>query len=170
MLIRTLAALACCSSVIAISSAQERRDPHQVDYIKDIRSLPDPVWQAELRERAPWRTFLAAHPLWTVEFNEGTAKPRRAFGPPIEVAGSTAEEKATNFIATELARFGVSADELVHQVTAPAKTSPTCISINPMPTFRCCSAAPWSSWMLKDASSLSAPMCMVPSPPTWSLY
>ena len=57
----------------------------------------------------------------TVEFNEGTGMPRRAFGPPITVAGATAEEKALTFMGTELAAFHMPVGELVLGKVAPAK-------------------------------------------------
>lgn len=121
MLIRTLAILACGVFFFGPSSAQEVRDPATVNYITDIRQMPDITWQAELRTRASWREFVTAHPLWNVEFNESSGMPRQAFGPGIVVAGATSEEKAMNFITTELERFGVPVNELVHQITNPGK-------------------------------------------------
>ena len=121
MILRTLFACACAAFIFPAVHAQDRHDPAEINYIKDIRQVLDPVWQADMRDRAPWRTFLAAHPLWTVEFNEASAMPRRAFGPPIDVAGGTPEEKAMNFITAELAPFGVPVSEMVHVSSAPAK-------------------------------------------------
>ncbi len=95
-------------------------DPLQVNYIKDIGRLPDVAWQADLRQGQAWSAFVASHPLWVVEFNEESGKPRRAFGPPIEVVGSTPEEKAMAFIAAELDRFGIPMADLVHQHTGRA--------------------------------------------------
>lgn len=78
----------------------------------EIRLLKEPVrsanadLQGQLLTEMPWRSFLAAHPGWHVEFNETSGTPHRAFGPGIGVAGNTPEEKALAFIATELGRFG----------------------------------------------------------------
>jgi hypothetical protein len=90
-----------------------------VTYIKDPQRVPDAAWQAELRERTPWQQFIAAHPQWSVEFNEASGKPRRAFGPPIATAGNTPEERALHFIASALAPFGIPLNELVHLATLP---------------------------------------------------
>lgn len=91
---------------------QHHPDPAQVGFVKEPARLPDVTYQAELRQGEAWRTFLLEHPLWTVEFNESSGLPRKAFGPPIAVSGSNAEEKARAFIDSELSRFGVAADAL----------------------------------------------------------
>lgn len=126
MNVRTLLALSSALLLGGSASSQthidgEGRDPAEVNFIKDIRRMPDVAWQAELRGGGAWSGFLAQHPLWTVEFNEGTGMPRRAFGPPITVAGVTAEEKALAFMGTELAAFHVPLGELVLGKVAPAK-------------------------------------------------
>jgi len=90
-----------------------------VTYIKDPQRLPDATWQSELRERSPWQQFLNAHPQWSVEFNEASGKPRRAFGPPIATSGSTPEERALDFIGSALAPFGIPQNELVLLATIP---------------------------------------------------
>jgi hypothetical protein len=92
-----------------------------VTYIKDAQRLPDATWQNELREQASWQEFIGAHPQWSVEFNEASGKPRRAFGPPITTQGDTPEERAQDFIATALAPFGIPQDELVHLATIPTE-------------------------------------------------
>jgi len=84
----------------------------------EIRLFKEPVRSADmdLQERLllaqPWRSFVADHPGWYVEFNETSGTPHRAFGPAIAVAGNNAQEKASTFIATELERFGVRAEML----------------------------------------------------------
>ena len=98
-------------------------DPRTTDitFIKDRRVLTHAAWQAELRQGQAWSGFVAQHPGWTVEFNESTGKPRRAFGPGIPVAGATPVDKALIFAEQQLAAFELPLGELVHRATAPAK-------------------------------------------------
>lgn len=126
MTLRTLFLLPSIALLIGSTTAQSSidgsdRDRVEVNFIKDIRRMPDIALQAELRQGQAWTNFLGQHPQWTVEFNEGTGKPRRAFGPGIEVSGGSLEEKAMNFITAELTAFGVPVGELVHQKTLPSK-------------------------------------------------
>jgi hypothetical protein len=112
-----LAALALPCSAIA----QFPRSGTAVTFIKDGNRPLDITYQHELRQSAAWQAFLADHPGWVVEYNEASRMPRKAFGPPIEVAGATPLEKAIAFLEAELARFGLPVAELVHQGTFPAK-------------------------------------------------
>jgi len=108
-----LAALSLLSA-----SAQQRFGP-EVELLKAPVPVPDAAYQRALRQSSAWSVFAAAHPKWSVEFDEASGKPHRAFGPPIATVGATPEERALNFIAAELGRFGVPAAELVHSTTAP---------------------------------------------------
>ena len=101
------------------ATGQSGRVPVEVNYIKDIRAVPDMERQKELREGAGWRAFITEHPGWMVEFNEQSGMPRRAFGPPIPTNGGSAEERAMNFINAEFERFAVPIAELVAMSTAP---------------------------------------------------
>lgn len=103
------------SAILALgisAMGQHHADPARVGFIKDIGRVPDITYQAQLRAGESWGSFLAEHPLWTVEFNESSGMPRKAFGPPIIVAGGSDAEKAFGFITDELGRFGVPAEEL----------------------------------------------------------
>ncbi len=112
-----LAAAVCMlgSSVIAQSSVPKE----EVTFISDARQLPDREYQTELRHRNAWSHFKAQHPRWSVEFNEASAMPRRAFGDPITVAGSDLQAKALAFLATELEAFDLPLSELTTGTIAP---------------------------------------------------
>ncbi len=103
----------CLLAIGGSASAQSNAAGREVTYIKDIRQLPDADWQAQLRQGNAWSDFAAQHPQWVVEFNEASGLPRRAFGPPILASGSTPEERAMNFITSELEAFELPLDELV---------------------------------------------------------
>ncbi len=93
------------------------QSPFQVNKVVERAQHTDPDRQRELRQRNAWREFEAQHANWSVEFNESSGKPHRAFGAPIAVAGSDPQEKAITFISDHLAPFGVPADGLVHRST-----------------------------------------------------
>jgi Zn-dependent metalloprotease len=88
-----------------------------VNAILEKPQIADPHRQQELRKGNEWRSFIADHQGWAVEFNEASGKPHRAFGPPIATSGSSAEARAMQFISQHLDRFGVPEDELVHTGT-----------------------------------------------------
>lgn len=98
---------------------QERTPAEEVTFITNIRRVPDRDRQVELRSWSGWPVFKAAHPRWSAEFNEETGLPRRAYGDPIATSGSSAEERARNFLAAELAPYQLPMAELVHAGTAP---------------------------------------------------
>lgn len=102
----------------------QRSVKEEVAFLDKAAHIPDMSRQQELLHAPAWRSFVASHPLWNVEFNTSSGKPRRAFGPPIHVAGATAEEQARSFIAQDLAVFGIPAEGLIHASTiAGAKTT-----------------------------------------------
>ena len=100
------------------SFAHVHVDPWQVNFLRQQRQGPDVHRQEQLRMGPAWQVFRAAHPRWSVEFNEASGKPHRAFGPGIPVAGSTPEAQAMQFIQQELLPFGIPVDDLVHRGTA----------------------------------------------------
>ena len=79
MAFRTL--ICSCVALLALlpAGAQSPRDPAEVSFITDIHGVPDAMVQADLRSSDAWREFLAAHPRWSVEFNESSGMPRMAF-------------------------------------------------------------------------------------------
>jgi len=84
----------------------------EVRYIKNNKRVPDADYQKELRNSVAWQSFLQKNGPWQVIFNEQNAKPHRAFGPPIQVSGSDASDKALNFINNELTDFNIPVNEL----------------------------------------------------------
>lgn len=100
--------------------AQSSGNNEEISFIKDPKRVPDRDRQAELRSQLGWAQFKSQHPKWSVEFNENSGMPRRAYGTPITVSGANLEEKARTFIATELAGFLPPLDEMVLQMVAPA--------------------------------------------------
>ncbi|MBX2979094.1 MAG: hypothetical protein KF905_07360 [Flavobacteriales bacterium] len=99
--------------------AQYRLPESHVSYIKDPQRQPDMDRQVELRELPAWQQFRAAYPTWAVEFNEASAKPHRAYGPPINTSGSTPEERAMDFITARLLPFGIPLADLVPMASTP---------------------------------------------------
>lgn len=69
--------------------------------------------QQRLRSGAKWQTFLNSHGTWYVHFNEISGMPHRAYGTPLEVAGTTLQEKAIHFAQEELTAFSIPTGELV---------------------------------------------------------
>ena len=73
---------------------------------------PDISLQEELRNHHAWKNFLSHNGDWWVVFNEENRKPHRAYGTPISVAGSNAEQRAMNFILGHLSEFKIPVSEL----------------------------------------------------------
>jgi len=111
--------LFCLAAAGHLAFAQSAPQGKEFTFIKDAGRLPDAAWQSELRERDAWRDFSAAHPGWAVEFNEASGKPVRAYGRPVATNGSTAEQRAMDFITGRLASFGLPIGELAHLSTLP---------------------------------------------------
>lgn len=102
------------SAMVAMAQRPTEQNAHAaVTFVKDRKQLPDMQWQAQLRNRPAWKAFIAAHPGWVVEFNEGSGLPRRAFGPGIPITGSDAVDQAMRFLTDELTAFHLPIDELV---------------------------------------------------------
>jgi hypothetical protein len=54
--------------------------------------------QMTLSNSSVWKSFQLAHPKWTSHFSERTGMPTKAFGNPIDVAGSNDSERAISFL------------------------------------------------------------------------
>ena len=108
---------ACTGPLLAQSTTQKE----EVTYISDIRQVPDREWQSELRQRNGWRQFKSMHSRWSVEFNEASGMPRRAYGDPIPVGGSDPQARAIEFLSSMADGFDLPLHELVPAGTAPTK-------------------------------------------------
>ncbi len=115
-LISAFSFLLLAPAVLAQSSGVNE----EITFIKDPQRVPDRGRQAELRAQQAWEQFKTAHPKWSVEFNESTGMPRRAYGTPIEMSGANLEEKARSFIGTEISGFRPPMEELALLSVAPA--------------------------------------------------
>lgn len=93
-------------------------DKNEVRFIKNPKRTPDAAYQEQLRNRANWQQFLQENGTWYVIFNEENAKPHKAFGKPIPMAGADARAKAENFINTKLSGFNIPVSELNYITTA----------------------------------------------------
>ena len=113
--------LACLFLANVPAIGQQAHQREEITYISNIRQTPDLEWQAELRHGAPWRQFKTQHPRWSVEFNEATGMPRRAYGDPIMFGTGSQAEQAIAFLSNALPGFDVPADELVLSAVAPTK-------------------------------------------------
>jgi Zn-dependent metalloprotease len=102
-------------SLYANGDPQYYRDPLEIRLINGTKQY-DLVYQQLLREQTNWQQFLANHGTWYVHFNEENALPHRAYGQPIPVTGTSAEEKAMNFVINHLQVFGINPDELSEPV------------------------------------------------------
>lgn len=117
---KTLLFFPLTAALIAGSSfAQNPVRTEEVTFIKDPRRLPDRDRQVELRGWGAWPAFKLNHPRWTAEFNEETGLPRRAYGDPIEVGGTSPVERAMAFLSSEFAAYRLPLEELVVTATAP---------------------------------------------------
>ena len=83
-------------------------DPLEVRMLP-LNEDPEPESQRALRVESGWNDWAMDHPRWRSIMSEATGLPHRAFGPAIEIEGSTVAEKAAAFAASELASFGVEA-------------------------------------------------------------
>lgn len=88
------------------------RNPNEKTYVPDIHWMPNKNYQAELRSLAPWKNFITRNGNWWVLFNEENRKPHRAFGTPIATTGTDAQDRAMNFITTELVDFKIPVSSL----------------------------------------------------------
>ncbi len=102
--------LACC--LISLS-AFAGNPSEKITHIKYGNRLPNSTVQKKLRETESWKQFSSQHPHWNVVFDETTGKPHRAYGPGIQVSGSTALERAKNFISSNLSGYAINLNELV---------------------------------------------------------
>jgi len=86
-------------------------DIHEVRF---MQSKPyDVTVQQSLRELPAWKQFQEAHGNWYVHFNETSGMPHRAYGQPLQVSGTDAQDKAIQFAQTELAAFQIPTSDLV---------------------------------------------------------
>lgn len=106
------------SAVIAspggITSSYDRSE---VRYITNNKRLPDQIYQAELRSRSNWQSFLQHNGTWYVTFNEENARPHRAYGQPVQVFGASVEDRAISFINGKLSGFNIPVSSLQHTST-----------------------------------------------------
>jgi hypothetical protein len=107
-----VAAMVASSVAIAGGNLHSNDRSAEVTFIKDNKRMPDVSYQAHLRQSAPWQNYLQSHGTWYVTFNEENAKPHRAYGKPIQTAGSDAQSKALNFINNFLTDFDIPVGEL----------------------------------------------------------
>ena len=80
---------------LIMSSSMAQQNPPSVEVSFIAKALP-PIsseYQRELRDQNAWRTFSAAQPKWSVEFNESSGRPHRAYGPGIPTSGGTVQER-----------------------------------------------------------------------------
>ena len=103
--------------MLPFTSAQQNSTSLEVNFIKKALPPSSPEFQAELRERNAWRTFVSAQPRWSVTFNEASGMPHRAYGPGIPTTGGSLQERVSNFMGTELIRFGVDPSSLAVSYT-----------------------------------------------------
>ncbi|MCB0785767.1 MAG: hypothetical protein KDC02_16380 [Flavobacteriales bacterium] len=96
---------AFCAIPAVNATSGDRPPAKEVTFIDASHRAPDLLWQQELRDRPEWQSFKARNGAWYVEYNEASHTPHRAYGKPIPVAGATPEDRATNFLQTELSGF-----------------------------------------------------------------
>ncbi len=94
-------------------------DPLEKRYIKDNKVKPDVSYQAELRKSTAWQNFRKSNNNnWSVEFNESTQLPHRAYGEPIQASGNNPEAAAMNFINTNLNEWHLPVGDLKLQTVS----------------------------------------------------
>ncbi|MEO8069467.1 MAG: T9SS type A sorting domain-containing protein [Flavobacteriales bacterium] len=112
-LITLLAALGGSSLLATATNPVSGPVPREVTFITDAKRLPDVTRQAQLRALPAWQQFKQQHGAWAVEFNEATGLPHRAYGRPIATTGNSPEERALEFLSTELGGYALPVNELV---------------------------------------------------------
>ncbi len=74
--------------------------------------------QAQLSKSAAWQGFSQKHGNWSVQWNEATRTPHRAFGPSIQISGysaiteSNVQDAAGRFLSENSALLGVDVEKL----------------------------------------------------------
>ena len=102
---------------VAAVAAQSAVDRAEVRLASQAPVVPDVQRQLDLRDHPLWTAFLTDHPHWQVEFNAGTGMPHRAYGPPVQTAPGTEEERALEFLQPWLSAAGVGPTDIRHQAT-----------------------------------------------------
>lgn len=92
-------------------------DPLKVTFIKNPHKSHDLAYQQQLRNNTAWNEFFARNGNWSVLFNEENQMPHKAFGSPIQMAGSDVKSRAERFLNTELSGFGIQQNQLVFRST-----------------------------------------------------
>ncbi|MBP7450772.1 MAG: hypothetical protein KA817_12115, partial [Flavobacteriales bacterium] len=82
------------AAFLATVAAQPAMDRAEVRLASNAPLVPELQRQLDLRDHPIWTAFLTDHPHWQVEFNAGTGMPHRAYGPPVQTAPGTEEERA----------------------------------------------------------------------------
>ncbi|MGY8941318.1 MAG: hypothetical protein ACKVJH_04720 [Flavobacteriales bacterium] len=101
-----LAALFFSMALAAQINHESVIDPLEIR-LERIEEDPTETQQRLLRESSAWGTWSVQHPRWRAIMSNTTGLPHRAFGPAMEVPGSSLEEKAQHFISNSLTAFGV---------------------------------------------------------------
>ncbi|MBI4931522.1 MAG: T9SS type A sorting domain-containing protein [Bacteroidetes bacterium] len=110
------------SAAFASSNFVANDTRYEVRYITDNKRVPDDSYQTLLRKSSAWKSFYDNNPSWSVLFNEENQKPVMAYGEPIPVSGATVQDKALNFINTQLLSFKLPlADLSLKSVTTNAE-------------------------------------------------
>ncbi len=110
----------CTLPLLATSDPVSAYDPLEVSFYNP-KTLWDVNTQQMLRYEPAWQAFTAQHDNWYVYFNETNGQPHRAYGKAIPTMGATIEQRAWNFISTELSGFDLPVEELNLRTVAPAK-------------------------------------------------
>ncbi len=101
--------------ILAISfpsfAGEERdQDPYRVGYMYD-HELPSLALQQAIESGPVWQAFLAEHPDWMAVFDQRTALPHRAYGPPFHV-GPANKATILSFLTSSFANAGLPLNEL----------------------------------------------------------
>ncbi len=110
------------NSLFASSNFTANDTRYDVRYITNNKRTPDNAYQGFLRESAAWKSFYANNAGWNVLFNEENQMPVIAYGSPVPVSGATVQDKALNFINTQLVPFKLPlADLSLRSITTNAE-------------------------------------------------
>lgn len=112
--------LSCSLASFGQGALDRTIDDAEIRYSQHVAPL-NKTKQATLRQSGPWKIFTESHPDWNVHLDERSAMPHRAYGKGIEVAGTTPEERAQQFITDHLQAWSLENYTLVAQPTAKSK-------------------------------------------------
>ncbi|MCH2199582.1 MAG: hypothetical protein MK081_12450 [Flavobacteriales bacterium] len=118
-----LFAAICCLglNLNAQSDIEYYQDMYEVRLDQPHKDRINPQLQQNLREAGAWKAFSQNNNGWYAIMSPEHHLPHRAWGTPMEIPGSTTQDKAEWFIQNKLSDFGINLEELSSPVSIATK-------------------------------------------------